>query len=117
MKKIDKNKLANYLIIALISIVALSLIRSWYISSKLSGKTKTEIAIIIKIKSGTGVKKLPGVEYFYYVKGKKYFGEDTGDFNFMHIGDTLLVKYSIDDNSISEVDDMYYMKKYKYLDK
>lgn len=111
----NKNKLANYLILLLVLIVVFSLIRNWYLDSQLAKGTKQTIGIITDINSGTGVRQIASVDYYYLVEGKKYSGSDNGKFNFMKIGDTLLIEYAKEDKSVSKVVDKYYMKKYKHL--
>lgn len=117
MKTINKDKLANYLIVLFVAIIVYAVARNRYITNKLSGKTQFEKAIITKINSGTGVRQIAGVNYFYFIKGKKYTGSDNGNFNILKTGDTVLIKYSIENNSVSEVANKYYMQKYHKLNK
>lgn len=90
-------------------------IRNYYRANALEGKKGVAIAIITDINSGRGVRQSASVDYNYIINGEKFSDHDNGDFNFMKIGDTLLIEYSNDHPSISQVRDKYYMKKYQYL--
>lgn len=99
----------------MVVIVIIACIRDWYNDKQLAGKTIETIAIVTDITSGTGVRQIAGVNYEYQINGKTYTGSDNGNFNFMKIGDTLLVVYAISDRSVSKVKEKYYMLKYKRL--
>lgn len=53
----------------------------------------------------------------YKVKGKFFRTEEIGDFSFLQIGDSVLIKYAVNDPSVARVLDKYYMQKYKHLKK
>ena len=73
-------------------------------------------AIITKIKVGGG--KSPASGHFSYrVGSKEYVFSESGRFQFAKIGDTVLIKYAIEDHSVARVKDKYYMKKYHSLKK
>lgn len=59
----------------------------------------------------------PTSYYYYYVNNKKYEGYFHDTEKFFKKNDTILIKYSIEDPSISEVVEKYYMQKYKHLEK
>lgn len=59
----------------------------------------------------------PTSYYYYYVNNKKYEGYFRDTEMFFLKNDTILIKYSTEDPSISEVVDKYYMQKYKHLEK
>ena len=51
--------------------------------------------------------------YFYYVNNKKYEGHFIDTEMIFEKNDTILIKHSLVDPTISEVVDKYYMQKYK----
>lgn len=70
--------------------------------------------IIISIDSAP-VHGSPSSKIEYKVENVKYILVEDGNFFSMDVGDTVLVKYSIEDHSVARVTDKYYMKKYKDL--
>lgn len=110
---IDKNIFKITLIIIGILVVWVY-IRDRNNKKLLDGPTKTTIGFITDITKGTGVRTFPSAEYYYYVKGEKYYNDEYSNFNIMKIGDTILIKYAISNPSVSEVLDKYYMKIYAY---
>lgn len=112
------KKYIPYILLGIIGLMVLfSVIRNSYNESTLNGKTKKCIAIITHITSGTGVRQIAGVDFYYFVNGTKYQNNDNGNFNFMKVGDTILIEYAVVNNSVSRVIDKYYMQKYKHLQK
>lgn len=112
------KKYVPYILLGIIGLIVLfSAIRNSYYEHILNGKTKRCIGIITHITNGTGVRQISGVDFYYFVNGNRYENNDNGDFNFMKLGDTILIEYAIEDHSIARVADKYYMKKYKYLQK
>lgn len=71
-------------------------------------------AILIKINEGNTHAPSSG-DFRYKVKNKEHEFNQSGDYKFMQIGDTVLIEYAIKDNSVSKVVDKYYMKKYRHL--
>jgi hypothetical protein len=63
-----------------------------------------------RIKSGSGGKV---IVVFYKVKNQSYSIIENDIYDFIEKGDTVLVKYSDDDPSISKVLNFCYMQKYK----
>ena len=51
----------------------------------------------------------------YEVDNKEYTCKDLGDYRMMKIGDTVLIKYAVEDHSVAQVVDKHYMKKYKNI--
>ena len=56
-------------------------------------------------------------DFYYYAGKKKHILSYTGDFSYLKKGDTVLVRYALEDPSIAKVSDRYFMKKYRYLKK
>jgi hypothetical protein len=83
-----------------------------YRDKKLLLSSAKEIGILTQIHFGA-VKSPKSGNFIYKVKGVKYSLEDTGDFTFMKIGDTVLIEYSLKDPSVARVVDKCYMQKYK----
>mgnify|MGYP000940153412 CR=1 FL=1 len=110
-----KKYLPYFLLFVIGVLLVLSAIRDYYNKKILAGDTETLIAIITDITSGTGVRQAPDAKFYYFVKNKKYENHTNGNFNFMEVGDTVLIEYAIEDHSVARVVDKYYMKKYKYL--
>ena len=110
-----KKNLSNYIIILLLLIATLFLIRNLYVNNQLNKGTIQTTGIVTDINTGSGVRQVAGVDYYYYVKGKKYYGSDNGQFSFMDIGDTLIIEYAKGDCSVSKVFNKFFMKKYQYL--
>jgi hypothetical protein len=75
---------------------------------------KTKIGFIERIYNGA-VRSPKNVDFIYYVNGKKYGSNESGDYTFMKIGDTILIEYAVKDNSVARVVDKFYMKKYRRL--
>lgn len=57
----------------------------------------------------------PISSYYYSVENKRYENGFYDTDKFLQKGDTILIKYSKEDPSLSEVVDKYYMQKYKHL--
>lgn len=53
----------------------------------------------------------PTSYYYYFVEGKRYDGYFRDTDKFLEKGDTILIKYSKENPSLSEVIDKYYMQK------
>ena len=71
--------------------------------------TKNNLAIVTSI---TQTSKGPTVSYSYTVDGQKYISDYHGG-SFIKVLDTIKIKYSIKDPSLSKVINFCYMKKYK----
>jgi len=73
--------------------------------------TKEAIAIVVSVgKTTTG-----GASVKYTIGKRKISTTiSAGDFKFLHSGDSILIKYSLEDPELIEVVDKYYMKKYKH---
>jgi hypothetical protein len=107
-----------YFLLAIIGVLLIyTSVRNYYDDKLLEGETKKTIAIITDINSGTGVRQIANIDFYYYAKKVKYVTNDNVDFNFGKLGDTVLIEYAIADHSVARVVDKYYMKKYAYLKK
>lgn len=73
-------------------------------------------AILIKINEGNTHAPSSG-DFKYKIKNKEYEFNQSGDYKFMQVGDTVLVEYAVEDNSVARVVDKYYMQKYKKMKK
>src|SRR5690554_1145320 len=51
--------------------------------------------------------------YYYYIKNNKFEIWECGLKPFLEIGDTVLIKYSLEDPSVAKVIDFKFMKKFK----
>jgi len=91
-------------------------IRDLYYKSKLEENKNTIAIIDKKSKEYLGNYRL----YFKYrVFKRNIISDDISEqkfFNQLNIGDTILIKYSIEDPSISKVVDFCYMKKHRGKD-
>jgi hypothetical protein len=77
----------------------------------MSKNTKQTIAIY---DSYTTVRITGPISYFYFEHNhRKILLEELGKYDFLKKGDTVLIKYSLEDPSIAEVIDFCYMKKHK----
>ncbi len=75
-------------------------------------RTQNSTAIIIK--KGRTVRG--GATVYFEVNSKRLEAKIWGgDYDFLNIGDTILIKYAIEDPTLVEVIDKYYMQKYKHL--
>ncbi|MFN5415533.1 MAG: hypothetical protein ACK5B9_00645, partial [Flavobacteriia bacterium] len=74
--------------------------------------SKTRIAKIISISKGQ-VRNPPRGYFMFYLNHKKIKFSEQGDFSFMEVGDSVLIKYAIADPSVATVVDKYVMQKYK----
>jgi hypothetical protein len=68
-------------------------------------------AIIVKIEK-VAVRDPASGTFLYKIGKRQYKFEETGDFTFMEVGDTIEIEYSKKDFSIARVIDKYYMQKY-----
>ncbi len=62
------------------------------------------------------VKGKPFSNFYFYLKNTKIKFEEDGIYDFLELGDTVLIKYSIEDPNVAEVIDFCYMKKHKGKD-
>lgn len=74
--------------------------------------TQDSIAIIInKGKTTRG-----GATVYFEVNSERFESKIWGgDYSFLNIGDTILIKYAVEDPELVQVIDKYYMQKYKHL--
>jgi hypothetical protein len=100
--------------IAIVLVIAYVFIRNHYHENLLdNGKTKETIAFIINIDDGSAVHSTSNGDFEFKIKNKKYTFNDSGDYTFLKIGDSVLIEYSLKDPSVARVIDKCYMQKYK----
>ncbi len=51
--------------------------------------------------------------FYFYLKNKRIKFEEEGIYDFLKLGDTVLIKYSIEDPNVAGVINFCYMKKHK----
>lgn len=110
----DKKQV--YLSVSIILFFVITLAYRFYNSNyedKRLKKTKNTTAILVSIRSGKGVRATPSGKYRYSVSGKEYKYDESRNFNSLKVGDTILIKYSVEDPSVARVVEKYYMKKYR----
>lgn len=111
----SKERKINILIIFLILSVAFAI--KLYSDKKsnelLDGETSVAFATLSSYTNSYGGGR---VGFFdYKVNRKNYDLRVSKNLDFMEIGDTILVRYSVTHPSVAEVEDLYYMEKYKHL--
>ncbi len=75
--------------------------------------TKKTWAIYFENREGKGI---VGTRFYYYnQKNKRIEFDQHKYFKDLKIGDTVLIEYAIEDNSVAHVVDKYYMQKHKKL--
>lgn len=79
---------------------------------KLLEKSKKHFAILVEISPGNAHASSSG-DFKYKVNAKEYEFNQSGDYTFMQVGDTVLIEYAIEDHSVARVLDKHYMQKYK----
>lgn len=107
-----------YLFVVLVAIFIAGLAYRFFESKheeELLRKTNTTTAILILIRDGKSVKDSATGKYRYSIHGTQYEYEENRNFNDLKVGDTILIKYSVEDPSVARVVDKYYMKKYHHL--
>lgn len=109
MKK--SNLILLSTIIFIILIIAYSFLRDNIRSRKLENTIKTH-AVFIENLERTSADPSGGI-FEYQIKGKFYKFHQQGDFSNLEIGDTVEIKYSIQDNSVAEITNTHYMDRYK----
>jgi hypothetical protein len=110
-------KIGNkFLIVCLVCFIFIGLTYNIYNDhkrQKLFQNSKNTIGILIE-ESHSSQKFLVG--YFYYYVGKKKFKiREKQNFSHLKKGDTVLIRYAVEDPSVARVIDKYYMQKYKHL--
>lgn len=113
MKKYTKEIGAVLMILIVMSYLML---RN-YFDSKLLENAKETNAILIGKSSGHGVNETANGTFKYKVQNESLEFNQSGDYDFMKLGDTVLIEYAIENHSVARVKDKYYMKKYKHLKK
>jgi hypothetical protein len=82
--------------------------------NQLLEKSIKHFAILIEIDGGNTHSPSSG-DFKYKIDSKEYEFNQSGDYSFMQVGDTVLIEYAIKDHSVARVIDKYYMQKYKHL--
>lgn len=110
----SKEKKINILVIFLILSVAFAI--KLYNDKKSNELLNGETSITFGYYAGNTIYYAGGPEsYFnYYLKGEKYRLSISKKIDFLTIGDTILVRYSVTQPSVAEVEDLYFMEKYKH---
>jgi hypothetical protein len=110
-----KERKINILVI--LGIFSIALAVKLYNDKKSNELLQGETLITFGIfTSYTNVYKSGRVGFFdYKVNRKDYDLRVAKNLDFMEKGDTILIRYSLTHPSISEVEDLYYMEKYKHL--
>ena len=111
---VQNKKILSLIIIIIISVIIGSFIRDRR-NNLLQDKTKTTKGIFKKF---TDMAKVCDESDFeYQINGEKFELTVCGEFSFLQKGDTVLIKYSLKDPSVSELMDVYYMNKYRHFNK
>lgn len=116
--KANRNFGTNTMAVLIFILIGIFIIYTFLREKKESSllmNSKTGIAILIEI-NGNAHAAASG-DFRYKVKSKKYEFNQSGDYSFMQIGDTVLIEYAVDDCSVARVVDKYYMSKYHKLNK
>ena len=111
------NKINSGIGLAIIISIGVFLIIRNYRDSKLLLNYNKTIGILIEIEEGKGVHQTAYGKFKYNEKNNEISFTQSGDFSFMKLGDTVLIRYDKENNKVAEVLDKYYMKKYKKLKK
>lgn len=120
IRKNDPNKYklpSKKAIIVVVIAFSLAFISSIYFHLKRELKLKNtkEIIAIISDKGNT---TRGGAWVYFEIKSQRIEAKIWGgDFDFLNIQDTILIKYAIEDPKLVQVVDKYYMQKYKHLKK
>lgn len=78
-------------------------------------RSRLGIAIVREVHYNIGNGGSAYGRFVYSVNKKSYTLKEIGDFRTLDLGDTVSIKYSIEDLSVAEVFDKYYMEKYTHL--
>lgn len=116
MKK-NRNNVVKIISIAILVLMMIFVFIDFYQENKnekLLENSRIATAILIK-KKARAVKSPKSGRFVYRVQGKEYEFSQPGDYLFMNIGDSVLIKYAVEDHSVARVIDKYYMRKYHYL--
>lgn len=70
-------------------------------------------AVLIKNYDGSGVHDSTYGIFEFVVGTEKIRFQDNDDYRMLQVGDTVLIRYSIENHSVATVIDKDYMKKYK----
>lgn len=96
----------------IISVIIVIVIANYFLEKRkdyLMTKTKNSLGIVTHISKTS---KGPIISYRYIVKGQNYISDYHGG-SFIQESDTIKIKYSIEDPSLSKVLSFCYMQKYK----
>lgn len=117
--KVETNKKMRnrLLIISCFSFMGIFLIYNFIREKredKLLNNSLDGFAILVKKNKGN-THAPSGGDFKYRVDHHEYSFSQSGDYEFMHVGDSVLIRYAKDDHSVARVVDKYYMEKYKKL--
>lgn len=117
MADIKNNKVINYFSIVIAILMLIIFIYRFYrndYKEEMLLNTNSAFGIVTKIK-GSGYRSPAYCDYRYNINNRDYEGSTHGKYPYLKIGDTVEIKYSIKDNSISTLTNSYYMSKYRDL--
>lgn len=108
------NKNSLILLIVLLLTGAFLIYRN-YLDDKMLENFHTTFGILTNKKDGEAVHGTASGEFEYNIKGVKYKFTESGNFLFLNLGDTVLIKYAKKDFKVAKVIDKYYMQKHSHL--
>lgn len=105
-----KSKVFIFILFLLVSIII-----GFYNQNRREKLLKFNTKETHAIYDGFAIVKNTGPEsYFYFkVNDQKILTFELGKYEFLQKGDTVLIKYSLEDPSVAEVIDFCYMRKHK----
>lgn len=118
MKK-NKDKLNTILTIVVFSFMGIFIIYTFVKEKKdaeLLSNSLEHLGILTKKNSGNSHAPSSG-DFKYKIDKIEYSFNQSGTFDFMEVGDTVLIEYAVEDPSVARVVDKYYMKKYRHMKK
>lgn len=113
MKPIFKNIFYGLIIGFLILFIIYSGINEQKENKSLEDSIQTT-AIVIRTRQG-GYKTSAGADFKYKIGEKVYnFNQTGGFYQYLNVGDTVLIEYAKNDNLIARVIDSKYMQKFHH---
>lgn len=103
-------------IIIVLSLFGLAFIGAIYFQLRRENKLKNSVETIAIIRTKSNA--LNGGAKIYFFANKKRIEVHllSGTYKDYSIGDTILIKYAVEDPELVQVVDKYYMQKYKHLE-
>lgn len=109
--KLNSNKKTIFILILFLLAFLLAIYFQFERERKIKNAKQTTAIVDWVSQTNRGGAKL----HFYLRNEKINTNVWGGDFSFLKKGDTILIKYSVEDPELIELVDKYYMKKYHYL--